>query len=65
MAEPIERGYCADCGADLAVSDPEAIGMCRHCGAYAPKPPRSPFRDPRRRHTPEEAARRKKHGDAG
>lgn len=64
MAEPIERGCCADCGHPLRLSDPKLTGFCQ-CGALAPRPGEPlRVRDLRRRHTPEEAARRKKHGDA-
>ncbi len=29
--------FCAECSANLEESDPDNIGMCGHCGSYAPK----------------------------
>jgi len=64
MRRPGEQ-FCAECGTDLALSDTEAIGICDQCGGYAPKPPKSIFTDPRRRHTPADGKRREKHGGVG
>lgn len=66
MTRYVEMVRCPACGEEGLVRGLLG-GACRFCGktardiALEEKPP---FRDPRRRHTPEEAARRKKHGDA-
>jgi uncharacterized protein len=57
-----ERGCCGNCGADLRLADRQLTGVCQRCGAFVPRPGERRFADPRRRHTPEEAARREQHG---
>lgn len=64
MAEQAEHNQCAECGAELEITPILKMGVCPECGWNSPNvlPPLGS--DPRRRHTPEDAARRKKHGGA-